>query len=223
MSDPTARHARIAAATAGHRGDAAQIAAALAHPDPSVRATAVGAAQRAGLVDGIDVRSLLDDPSPIVRARAAEAAISRRDVDLRPLLVDASPTVVEAAAFALGERDDEPESIAALAPVALTHDDDLCREAAVASIGALAAGQTTDTDAGTDHSGAGAGNSAAVERALQTLLFAMNDRAPIRRRALLGLHQFDDPAAVAAVEAALDDRDRQVRTVAGELLGVGVD
>ncbi len=58
--------------------------------------------------------------------------------------------------------------------------------------------------------------------ALETLLDAMDDRPQIRRRALLGLHQFDDDRAADAVRAALEDRDRQVRAVAGELLGVPV-
>ena len=51
----------------------------------------------------------------------------------------------------------------------------------------------------------------------------MTEKATIRRRVVIALHQFDDERATAAVEAALEDQDRQVRGLAGELLGVAVD
>ena len=51
----------------------------------------------------------------------------------------------------------------------------------------------------------------------------MNDRAQVRRRAVLGLFQFEEPEAQQAVASALSDKDRQVRAVASELLGVVSD
>ena len=51
----------------------------------------------------------------------------------------------------------------------------------------------------------------------------MNDRPQVRRRAVLGLFQFDEPEAQEALEGALADKDRQVRAIAGDLLGVVTD
>ena len=83
---------------------------------------------------------------------------------------------------------------------------------------------THDAEAATDERRCplAAAHDAARMMALEVLLDAMDDRPQIRRRALLGLHQFDDDRAETAVRAGLQDRDRQVRAVAGELLGVPV-
>ena len=58
---------------------------------------------------------------------------------------------------------------------------------------------------------------------LQCLLSAMTDRPQIRRRAVLGLFQFDEAIAHEALTSALSDKDRQVRAAVGDLLGVPVD
>ena len=168
------------------------------------------------------------------------------DFELTPMLDDSDASVVEAAAAALGERDWDPTPVPELCRIARSHDDPLCRESAVAALGAIAAGtEATAVDAGSAtvdadavRVGAGsapdvgtaaadvpvfqAGHEEARAASLDTLLAAMEDRPQIRRRALLGLHQFDDERAVDAVRASLEDRDRQVRAVAGELLGVPV-
>ena len=83
------------------------------------------------------------------------------------------------------------------------HDDALCRESAVAALGVLASSSDVDGEA-----------------ILGCLIGAMNDKAQIRRRSLLGLFQFDDPQAQKAMEEALVDTDRQVRSIAADLLGV---
>ncbi len=161
------------------------------------------------------------------------------DVDPTPMLDDSDASVVEATAAALGERDWDPAPVPELCRIARDHDDPLCRESAVAALGAIAAGAgvstpRTETTAASAWSAPSAGTSTADApdfrarheevraAALDTLLAAMDDRPQIRRRALLGLHQFDDHRAVDAVQASLDDRNRQVRAVAGELLGVPV-
>lgn len=196
MADAVAR--RRAAAVAGHRGDAATARAFLADPEPSVRATALGALARAGSLTTDDLVSALGDPSAIVRARAAELGVEL-PADAAPALVpvlgDADPSVVEAAAWASGERR-PPEAgvIPALAAVATGHDDPTCREAAVAALGAIG-----------DPTG------------LPAVLAATADRPAVRRRAVLALAPFDGPEVEAALERALTDRDWQVRQAAEDV------
>lgn len=202
---------RLEAIVAGHRGEAAVAERLLNDPDAGVRAAALGALARCGALQAEQVRRALGDEAAEVRCRAAELAPP--DVELVGLLSDPDASVVEVAAAALGERDQDPGSVGELCRVAGSHDDPLCRESAVAALGAIAAG--LDAEAGAPHD-------AAQGMALEMLLAAMDDRPQIRRRALLGLYQFDDDRAADAVRAALEDRDRQVRAVAGELLGVPV-
>jgi HEAT repeat protein len=189
---------RRAAAVAGHRGDVATARSYLADAEPSVRATALGALARAGSLEGADLVAALGDPSAVVRARAAELAGGLPgDVDppLTPVLDDADAGVVEAAAWASGERR-PPEAgvVAALAAVTTGHDDPICREAAVAALGAIG-----------DPAG------------LPAVLAATTDRPAIRRRAVLALAPFDGPDVDAALERALADRDWQVRQAAEDV------
>ena len=197
LADDVAR--RRAAAVAGHRGDVASARRFLADPAPAVRATALGALGRAGSLTGADLAGALADTSPIVRARAAELAADLpgdTPPSLVAVLADGNPAVVEAAAWASGERQPpEPGIVAALAAVTTDHDDPLCREAAVAALGAI------DDPAG-----------------LPAILAATRDRPPVRRRAILALAPFDGPDVDAALEQALGDRDWQVRQAAEDLL-----
>jgi HEAT repeat protein len=195
---PDAVGRRRAAALAGHRGDVAGARSYLADPEPAVRATALGALARAGSLAGADLVAALLDPSAVVRARAAELAAGLPgDVDppLVPVLADADPAVVEAAAWSSGERrPPEPGAVAALAAVTTGHDDPICREAAVAALGAIG-----------DPAG------------LPAVLAATTDRPAIRRRAVLALAPFDGPDVEAALERALTDRDWQVRQAAEDV------
>jgi HEAT repeat protein len=47
----------------------------------------------------------------------------------------------------------------------------------------------------------------------------MEDRPPVRRRAVLALAAFEGPGVETALRRALEDRDRQVRQAAEDLLG----
>ena len=209
--------------------------------DAGVRAAALGALARCGALRPEQVTQALADEASAVRCRAAELAPP--EIDLVGLLSDSDASVVEAAAAALGERDQDRGPVSELCRVARHHDDPLCRESAVAALGAIAAGTDAGAEALTaaphaiaagveagaealaaapDANAAGTDAGAARETVLDVLLAAMGDRPQVRRRALLGLHQFDDDRAADAVQAALEDHDRQVRAVAGELLGVPV-
>ena len=75
------------------------------------------------------------------------------------------------------------------------HADPLCREAAVAALGALG-----------------------DERGLPAILAATADKPAVRRRAVIALAPFDGPEVEAALRRALTDRDRQVRQAAEDLL-----
>jgi HEAT repeat protein len=183
-------------AVAGHTGDEATARSALVDDDPTVRATALAALQRMGAATAGDVAGLLADDDPPVRRRAAEIARHHPAIDLVPVLADGDPSVVEAAAWALGEREESTEPIvAALAGVAGSHDDPLCREAAVAALGAIG-----------------------DDRGLPAILAATSDKPAIRRRAVIALAPFEGPEVDAALQRALKDRDWQVRQAAEDLL-----
>ena len=108
--------------------------------------------------------------------------------------------MVEVAAFALGEREDGAAAVAALSTCTTSHADSLCRESAVAALGSIG-----------HPDGLGA------------VLAACEDRAPVRRRAVIALAAFDGPEVTAALTARLDDRDLQVRQSAEDLLAIESD
>lgn len=115
---------------------------------------------------------------------------------LRTALVDRDDAVVEAAAWAAGEAGSRASTVVdGLARVATEHRAALCREAAVAALGAI---------------GAPAG--------IDAVLVALGDRPAIRRRAAVALAAFEDPRAEEGLRRCLGDRDWQVRQVAEELL-----
>ena len=189
---------RREAALAGHRGDEAGARKLLRDPLPAVRATALGALARMGVVSEGDVAAALSDPDPAVRRRGCDVAAGRPGLgaDLVGVLADPDDSVVESAAWALGERGSTAEGVvAALAAVATGHGDSLCREAAVAALGALS-----------------------DERGLPAVLAATGDRATVRRRAVIALAPFSGPDVDAALARARTDRDWQVRQAAEDLL-----
>lgn len=123
------------------------------------------------------------------------------------LLDDEDPTVVEAAAFAWGERPDaDAEVVDRLVAVARTHTEHLCRESAVAALGSVVAARPLP--------------GAATAKALDAVLAGTRDRASVRRRAVLALAAFDHPAATAALGSLRQDRDLQVRQAAEDLLAI---
>ncbi len=196
--DNTAVTRRRAAVLAGYNADPAAAVRLLTDVDPGVRIAALGAVVRLGADPVAHITAALDDPDATVRRRGAELAASFRSVDLDRALVDDDPRVVEMAAWACGERPDT-HPIAALVTIVEAHDDALCREAAVAALGALG------DDAG-----------------LPAILAACADKATVRRRAVLALAPFEGPDVEAALQAATSDRDWQVRQAAEDLLGIGV-
>lgn len=191
---------RRRAAMAGHEGDEPAARAALADPDPTVRATGLGALERLGLLSPEDVGQALADPAVAVRRRACEAAArlpGDDDPSLLALLDHEDATVVEVAAWACGERH-PPEAgvVEALVVLARGHPEALVREAAVAALGA------TGDEAG-----------------LPAILSALQDKATVRRRAVIALAPFEGELVSDALARAREDRDWQVRQAAEDLSG----
>lgn len=203
MAGPTRR----AVAIAGHTGDVATARDGLTSPEPGVRAAALGALDRLGALDDTGLATSFADADAGVRRRAVELAARRPGVDLRPVLADTEPAVVEVAAWACGEQgavpDDVLATLVALAGADGAGGDALVREAAVAALGALG-----------------------DDRGLDAILGATTDRPAIRRRAVLALAPFVDPAhpraadIAAALDRAATDHDWQVRQAAEDITAV---
>lgn len=201
---------------AGHAGDRSTAVRALDHPDGGMRAAALGALERMGDLDASRLRTALGDADATVRRRAAELAAQHDDVDLSVALDDADAGVVEVAAWACGEQASvSTEVLDRLIRLATDADDALVRESAAAALGAIG-----------------------DPRGLSAVLAACTDRPAVRRRAVLALAAFlevradenghghdhghqhahqHDPVR-AAIEAALTDRDWQVRQAAEDLI-----
>jgi HEAT repeat protein len=187
-------------ALAGHTSRADKARAALSDPAPSVRATGLGALDRLASLRDEEVAAALSDPAAMVRRRACELAARHPGVDCSPGLADPDTGVVEMAAWAAGERGDRGAVpiLIRLAGPAGGHADPLCREAAVAALGAIG-----------DPS------------ALSAVLAALDDKPAVRRRAALSLAAFSGPEVDAGLRRCLTDRDWQVRQVAEDLLAEG--
>jgi HEAT repeat protein len=181
---------------AENRNDRVSLDAATTSSDPSIRVLALGSLAKIDALTADHLDRALTDESRDVRVRAIELAIGHSGIAIHPHLEAADDLVVETAAWALGERQgDTTEVIAALTSVATSHEVSICREAAVAALGAIGA-----------------------ESGLPAILAGLDDRAPVRRRAVLALAPFDGPDVTAALERATQDRDRQVRQAAEDLL-----
>jgi len=188
---------------AGHRGDIDLVRAAVSAETVAVRAAALSALLRLDALDIHQWEVFATDKEAGVRRRAAELAPRMPDPMLTEnglvRLLDDTDEVVEVAAFALGEigsMSDQtlaPASTQRLETIVRDHSDALCRESAVAALGAL-------------HTG------------LATILHACADKATVRRRAIIALAPFEGPEVEAALTHALDDRDWQVRQAAEDLL-----
>ena len=194
---------RRAVAVAGHLGHAAQAERYLGDDDPKVRASALRALERAGGLSARRLMAALDDPAPAVRMTALELAAGRSDVPVGAAatrLDDDDRRVVEAAAWTCGEKvsaaapADSAVVVEALARVASAHEDPLCRESAIAALGAIA-----------------------HPAGLPAILAGLEDRPEVRRRAVIALAPFDGPEVETALDTASSDRDKQVRAAAAEL------
>lgn len=188
-------------AAAGHTGRHADAEAGWASDDPHLRAIALGALDRLGVLDAQRLRRAIGDTEIIVRRRGAIVAAHHPDVDLIDLLGDDDATVVEAAAWACGEQVEVAKStLHRLVELARHHTDALVRESAVAALGAI--GDADGFDA---------------------ITAGLSDVATVRRRAVLALAPFvaDEGERGERVEASLDaalaDRDWQVRQAAEDL------
>lgn len=190
--------ARTAVLTAALAGDLGPARTALDHPADRVRVTAVKCLAEAGELTDRAVAHATADDAPRVRRAIAMIGATDGRVDLAQLLVDADPEVVEPACWAAGERADVAALLPTLMSIATDHDDALCREAAVAALGAI--GDPV---------------------ALPAILSATGDRATVRRRAVLALAPFEGDEVDAALQRALADRDWQVRQAAEDLLPPG--
>lgn len=200
----TANERWRAVAVAGHTDDVATATSALVDPDPVTRELALGALDRLGALPDIVVTASLADPDHRVRRRAATLAGRRPDVSLVAALDDPDIDVVETAAWACGEqeRDGGPDDriVARLIELAGNAAEPLVREAAVAALGAIG-----------------------DERGLSAILAGCADKPAVRRRAVLALAPFDGPDVDAALQAALTDRDWQVRQSAEDVVRASAD
>lgn len=167
-------------------------------PEGRVRVLALRAAVRRGWLDDARWSALVGDTDVFVRREATRLLAYASSVPASALaslvgaLRDDDPLVVERAAFALGEH--HHDALPELVHVAQHHDDPRCRESAIAALGALG-----DDDA------------------LDTIIAALEDKPPIRRRAVVALSNFEGPEVDAALERASADRDWQVRAAVAQL------
>jgi HEAT repeat protein len=190
---PLDRRRRVV--VAGHRGETELVMEHLADDDPGVREAALGALARIGSLTDAQVSAAFADPAPVVRRRAATLAATRRGVSVLSLLHDTDSTVVEVAAWACGEQERVDEAtLTRLIALATDADDALVRESSAAALGAIG-----------------------DRRGLPAILAAVRDKPNVRRRAVLALAPFEGPEVDAAIEAALIDRDWQVRQAAEDL------
>jgi len=204
-----AEERRRSVVIAGHVGPPEAARAGLADPDPDTRSAALGALERLGALTTHELQRGLADPDPRTRRRAALIAAGRDDslAQLEQLLEDPDPLVVEAASFACGERSDATSgTVLGLCGLATSHEDSLCREAAVAAMGSIGS--------------AGSMRPADESAALAAILTACTDRATVRRRAVLALAAFDGPEVTDMLTRMTGDRDLQVRQAAEELLAI---
>ncbi|MCU1492508.1 MAG: hypothetical protein JWO62_272 [Acidimicrobiaceae bacterium] len=183
-------------ALAGHAGAEDRVRSFLDDPEPKVRLAALAALVRMARAQPSDVALLLADSDPGARRGACDIAASVPGSPVAPLLDDGDAGVVESAAFALGELA-ERDVVPKLAGIARSHGDPLCREAAVAALGAIG-----------------------DERGRAAVLDALGDATAIRRRAVVALAAFSGEEVDEALRARLEDRDWQVRQAAEDVLGV---
>ena len=156
-----------------------------------------GLARRDAITPILWLSALQDSDVDVRREALTLIAQSSPDDDLLPLvraaLDDDDALVVDAAAFALGEFVDEG-AVEELCRVAASHEDARCRESAIAALGAIG-----------------------DDRARAVIIGALDDKPPVRRRAIVALANYEGPDIEAALERASEDRDWQVRAAVSQL------
>ena len=169
-----------------------------------VREAALATVVKLNLDAGKHIVNALNDDDHGVRKRAVELVIDLSDnheyiSKVLGLLDDSSTFVVETVCWVIGEIGNNYKNVAEIVSkvshVALTHDDSLCREAAVACLGSLG-----HVDG------------------LATLLKVLDDKPNVRRRATLALAPFEGREVEEALKRKLKDRDLQTRQAAEDLL-----
>jgi HEAT repeat protein len=154
---------------------------------------------RQGLVTNDEWLSAIDDRDVEVRREALNliAHVDEIQVDVFQAMLqslrDEDALVVDGAIFALGEHL-YAGAVDQLCAIATSHDDARCRESAIAALGAIG-----------------------DDRARPAILAALNDKPPVRRRAIVALSNFEGPDVDAALERASEDRDWQVRAAVNQL------
>jgi HEAT repeat protein len=175
------------------------ILTALGDSEPRHRVLALRSGTRRGIMSTTAWMGALGDESVEVRREALsllayEPGLSNELLDrVRIALDDEDALVVDAAIFALGEHLDA-RSVDRLSDIARHHDDARCRESAVAALGVLG-----------------------DDRGRAAILEALDDKPPVRRRAIVALSNFEGPDIDEALAAAANDRDWQVRAAVDQL------
>jgi HEAT repeat protein len=167
--------------------------------DARHRVLALRGAVRHSLLSSDDWLNALCDPDLDVRREALTLIAYEKVTDaivfaqVMDALSDPDPLVVDGAAFALGEHLCI-DAVEPLCVVAQSHDDARCREAAVAALGTIG-----------------------DDRGRAAVLGALDDKPPVRRRAIVALSNFEGPDIEEALARAGDDRDWQVRAAVNQL------
>jgi HEAT repeat protein len=163
------------------------------------RVLALRGAVRQQLATSEDWRNALGDGDVSVR-REALNQIAHAEIDddgvmnaVTHCLDDDDALVVDGALFALGEHL-YVAAVERMCEIAIGHEDARCRESAIAALGAIG-----------------------DDRARPAILGALDDKAPVRRRAIVALSNFEGPDIEAALARASDDRDWQVRAAVNQL------
>lgn len=157
-----------------------------------------GLVRQALMTNELWLSSLRDDDVEMRREALQQLAHAPLDGPLVldvvvTLLGDGDALVVDAAAFAIGEHL-YAEGVVPLSGVAANHEDARCRESAIAALGTIG-----------------------DDRARAVILASLNDKPPIRRRAIVALSNFEGPDIDAALDGAAEDRDWQVRSAVTQL------
>ncbi len=181
---------------AGFAGDATTAREGLTDDDSAVRASALRALHRIGVLEAATLTHLLTDSHHEVRRTAVELSATRNEVIIHPLIDDPDIFVAEMTAWSLGERSSIRDiEIETLVDRTTSHSESIVREACAAALGALG-----------------------DERGLVAILAACKDKPAVRRRAILALAPFEGELVDAALYAALEDKDWQVRQNAEDLI-----